>query len=193
MDPLLILNMGWIRLAVAYGAPNCPVPRLGRSTNRPLSGKRNAPRLKFTELSDEPTTNGHLRQRSTATRLPWVRNVRSQKQSATIMSHWTVRCATRTGESNGRLQWATDVTSIGHWTVPCLVHTGLSSVSVDIKLQPTTRIVIETINTPTTTIQWIQAFHSPHSIQEQRIHSKDTFKTSISLQVTQLRQVINSD
>jgi hypothetical protein len=38
--------------------------------------------------------------------------------------------------------------------------------------------------TPTTTIQVIQAFHSLHSIQEQRIHSKATFKAFNLLQVS---------
>jgi hypothetical protein len=70
----------------------------------------------------------------------------------------------------------------------------LSGAPIDRKLQPTARIVVGAINTPpTTTIQCIQAFHSPHSIQEQKIHSKDTFKASNPLQVPQLRQVINSD
>jgi hypothetical protein len=46
---------------------------------------------------------------------------------------------------------------------------------------------------PTTTIQVIRAFHSQHSIQEQIIHSKDTFKAFNPLQVPQLIEVVNSD
>jgi hypothetical protein len=42
--------MGQIRLAPAYGAPDCPVPRLECPTNKPLSGKRNTLRLKIAGL-----------------------------------------------------------------------------------------------------------------------------------------------
>jgi hypothetical protein len=45
---------------------------------------------------------------------------------------------------------------------------------------------------PTTTIQAIQASHSSHSIQEQRIHSKDTIKAFNPLQVPKSSQVIKS-
>jgi hypothetical protein len=93
--------MGQIRLALACGAPDCPVPRLVRLTNMPLSGKLSAPRLKITRLPGEPTANDRLRQWSTTTGSATIRN--SQKQLATVRSHWTVRCATRAGGSNGRL------------------------------------------------------------------------------------------
>jgi hypothetical protein len=50
--------MGQVRLAQACGAPDylvcivqCPVARLARPTNRLLSRKLSAPRLKFTRLS----------------------------------------------------------------------------------------------------------------------------------------------
>jgi hypothetical protein len=61
------ISIGQFRIAPDRGAPDypmcteqCPVPRLERLANWPLSGKLKAPRLKFTELSGEPTANDHL-------------------------------------------------------------------------------------------------------------------------------------
>jgi hypothetical protein len=72
--------MGQDRIASAFGAPDCPVcieqcsvPRY--PTNRPLSGKHSAPRLKFTGLSGEPMSNGRLP--------PWSEPSEGQRQSAT--------------------------------------------------------------------------------------------------------------
>jgi hypothetical protein len=63
--------------------------------------------------------NGHHRQRFTATMTAIVR-----KQSETVsddqvapacpVCHRTVWCTTRAGESNGRLQRATDMAGTGH-------------------------------------------------------------------------------
>jgi hypothetical protein len=93
-------------------AEQCPVPRLVRPTNMPLSGKTQCPAAIFHHtvrcaldcpLSLRPTidfTTGG--QRLTATE---SETVRSQKQSATIRSHRTLRCAIGAGRSNGRLTW----------------------------------------------------------------------------------------
>jgi hypothetical protein len=58
--------------------------------------------------------------------------------------------------------------------------------------QPTTRKWLEAINTPSTTcIKDIQASHTSHSIQEQRIHSKDTIKAFNPLQAPKSNQVLS--
>jgi hypothetical protein len=166
------INMGWIRLCTSlWCIKQCLVPRLARPTNRLLSWKHSAPRLKFIGLSgvapDCPVSLGPM-VIFTNDRLPRdcnrVRNVRSQKQSTTVRSHQTVRYATGQVDTQvdySKPQRLADVAGTRQWTVKCPVRTGLSSVPVD---------RVGTINT--TTIQSIQAFHSPHSIQEQRIHSK---------------------
>jgi hypothetical protein len=91
MDPWATsINMGRIRLAPAYGAPDCPVcngqclvPRLVHPMNRLLSGKLNAPWLKFTGLSGEPTANDHLWQR----RLPPASETSEGQNRSEVRSH----------------------------------------------------------------------------------------------------------
>jgi hypothetical protein len=121
------------RFAPACNTPDCPmctrqclVPRLASPTNWPLSGILRAPCLKITGLSGKPTSNGHLRQRSTTTRLLWVQNIRRSETVCDVRSHRTVHCTTRTDEVNGRLLQTP--------TVADVAHTGLSGVPVDREL-----------------------------------------------------------
>ena len=122
----------WLSLAKfapAFGAPDCPVrteqcpvPRLARPTNRPLSEKLSAPRLKFIELSDV-TLDCPMSPRPMVTfsngRLPLGQKGQKVRMARESQSHQTVRCAIGTDESNDQLQRTTDVT--GHNS---LVRTG---------------------------------------------------------------------
>jgi hypothetical protein len=184
---------GQIRLAPACGAPDCPVctrqclvPRLTRPTNRPLSRKLDAPRLKFIGLSSELTAKGRLRQRLTATTTANGQK-RKRKQVAPDCSvcHRTVRCATGAGGSNGRLlqtstiEWRgrhrtiNSVVSDRHRTVRCARRQKADAFC------PTTILVVGAINTPPTTpIQNIQAFHSHTFNTRAKNQFQDTFKAS---------------
>jgi hypothetical protein len=92
---------------------------------------------------------------------------------------------------NRRLQCSTAPNSNGQmtWHAPDSEQCAVSGVHRTVRCahrqteQPMTRIVVGAINTPSTSIQVIQAFHSQHSIQEKRIHSKDTYKAFNPLQV----------
>jgi hypothetical protein len=98
-------------------APDCPVPRLARPANRPLSEKTQRSWLKFTGLFGEPRANGHLHQRSTATRSERTEEQkRSEKVSRTGLSGVPPDCPVhlRADKSNGQLQRATDVAGTGH-------------------------------------------------------------------------------
>jgi hypothetical protein len=70
-----------------------------------LTALRNSQCLaaKISRLSGEPTSNGHLCQWSTVTRLLQVQNVRRSETVCDVRSHRTVRCTIRIGEVNGRL------------------------------------------------------------------------------------------
>jgi hypothetical protein len=90
------------------------------------------------------TSNGHLHQRSTATRLLWVQNARSLETVCDVRSHQTVRCATRlSGAPQGQTKSTVDcskplrsanVACIGQWTVLCPVRHRLSGVPVNREL-----------------------------------------------------------
>jgi hypothetical protein len=112
--------------------------------NRLLSGKHSAPWLKITRLSGEPTTNGHLRQRSTTTATATVRN--GQQQLGCNRLSGVPDCSVH--HRGRRNQQATDVACTRQWIVRCPVRTGLSDAPVDRKLKPTARIVVGAINTP---------------------------------------------
>jgi hypothetical protein len=92
-------------------APDCPVPRLARPVNRPLSEKTQRSWLKFTGLSGEPRANGHLHQRSTATR---SERTEEQKRSEKVSRTGHCPVHLRADKSNGQLQRATDVAGTGH-------------------------------------------------------------------------------
>jgi hypothetical protein len=138
------INMEWIRLAPAYGAPNClvcigqcPVPRLVRPTNRLLSGKLSAPQLKFTWPSGvHQTVRWAHGQRSSSLTVDcyWsetleVRN--SQRRPGRIglfgvppncpVRHWDRRIqrSTPMGDWRSRHQTMNSVVSGAHWTVRC--------------------------------------------------------------------------
>jgi hypothetical protein len=99
-----------------------PVPRLECPTNRPLGRKRRAPRLKLTGLSGVHRTVrcAHDQRPSSPTvdcHCDWhhqkqseVRNSqRHQVAQYCLVCHRPAQCATGAGESNSRLQQATDM------------------------------------------------------------------------------------
>jgi hypothetical protein len=121
--------------------------------------------------------------------------VRSQNCKA--RTHRTVRCATglsgaargqRTSMVNhSKPQRSADVARTRQWTVQCPVH------------HRTVRCAIDNNDwnsgwgykyPPTTTIQAIQVFWTPHSIQEQKHSLQDTFKRSNSLQASKSTQLL---
>jgi hypothetical protein len=107
--------------------------------------------------------NDQLRQRSTA-----EQSVRSQNTVCDVRSHQTVRCRKKTEDFNGQqLQTPTVGWRSTHWTVNNVVSGGPPDYPV-CPSTATTGIVVGAINTPTTTIQAIQAFQLPHSTLEQK-------------------------
>jgi hypothetical protein len=140
------------RFAPAYGAPDCPVccpvPRLARPANWPLSGKLSAPRLKIIGLSGEPTSNGRLHQWSTTIT---VCSVRRSEIVCDVRCHRTVQCTTMTCEFNGRLL---QTPTVGWRGTHRIVNSAMSSAHRTVRCarrqrsQPTTRIVVGAINTP---------------------------------------------
>jgi hypothetical protein len=189
MDPWATsINIGQVRLAPTCGAQDCPVctrqcpvPRLARPTNRLLSSKLSAPRLKFTRLSSEPMANGHLRQRSTAT------NIRNIRRSETVRSQVAPDCPVDdgsngrllqipTGDWRGRHQTLKSAVSGVHPTVRCAcrqkaTNNGYNVVGAYNTTQPPPFNVFK----PSTLT---------HSIQEQRINSKTHSKLPISSSAT---------
>jgi hypothetical protein len=89
---------------------------------------------------------------------------------------------------NGWLTWHAPDSEQCH--VRCT--TGLSGVPIDSKVSQRLGSWLEAINTPpTTSIEAIQASHTSHSIQEQRIHSKDTIKAFNPLQTPKSNLVLS--
>jgi hypothetical protein len=191
--PLVVsINMGRIKTCTSLRCTGqCLVPRLAYPTNRLLSRKLSALRLKFTGLSGvhrtiqwahEPTvifTNG---------RLPPSKIVRSQKQSTMVRSHRTIWCATGAGRFNGRLPQTPTVGWRGrHWTM----NNGMSGAHQTVWCARRQKATANDYNV-------VGAYKYPqpppfkvskpstliHSIQEQRINSKSHSKLPISSSAT---------
>jgi hypothetical protein len=91
-----VLLQVWSKTYLHQPAAHRTVPgaQVGEHNELATLGILRASRLKITGLSDEPTSNGHLRQRSTATRLLRVQNVMRSEAVCDVRSHRTVRCTT---------------------------------------------------------------------------------------------------
>jgi hypothetical protein len=80
--------------------------------------------------SGEPTSNGHLRQRSTVTRLLWVQNIRRSEAVCDVRSHQTVQCATGlSGAPQGQTKSTVDCSKPQQSAD--VARNGLSGVPVD--------------------------------------------------------------
>jgi hypothetical protein len=186
------------------GAPDCPVPRLVCPTNRSLSGKLNAPPIKFIGLSGvHQTIRWAHDQWSTSPTIDCHRDCHHQKQSEVRngqqqsghprlsgvppdcpvrhrgrMIHWS----TSTNANNWETWQAPDNEQCQIRCAPvCPVRPSIESCC----FCSTAINVVGAINTPQPP-PFSTSKHSinPHSIQEQGIHSKTHSKLPISSSAT---------
>jgi hypothetical protein len=204
------------RLAPAYGAPDCPVctrqcpvPRLARPVNWPLSEICSTSPLKTTGLFAvspdcpmSPQSNDRLRQRSTAVNCTAVWSAKGQGQSA--MSGRTGQSSAPKGQmtstvNNSKPQRSADVALTGQWTVECPMHHRTIQCARQQRIQPTTRIVVGAINTlqppsfksskfPTLNIQYKSKEHTPKTHSEPSILSKGHNQVKWSKVFSDLRE-----
>jgi hypothetical protein len=131
----------------------CPVHRLSRLANRPLSEILSARWLKIIELSGEPTEQRSTTQQSEASEV---------RRQSTTSGHTGLSGAPQGQMSSmvnsSKLQRSADVARTGQWTVECSVRTGLSGVPIDRQNSQQLECWLGLLNPPTTTIQVIQFF-----------------------------------
>jgi hypothetical protein len=146
----------------------CPVPRLEHFANWPLSRNQSAPRIKITELSDETTSNGHIRP---TVDCDWLHHsvkrqksediLRRQVAPGCLVCHQTIQCTKRTDNFNGQqLQTPT----VGWCGMRRTVNSSVPRVHRTVRCahrqrtQPTARMLVGAINT----LQRSNHHHSSH-------------------------------
>jgi hypothetical protein len=114
-----------------------------------------------------------------------VNNAQVRSHDCKVRTHWTVRCCKRTIDFNGQPLQTLTVCWRGTHRI---VNIAMSGVPIDSNgwnsgwgyKYP-----------PTTTIQAIQVFWTPHSIQEQKTTHQDTIKRSNPLQSSKSTQFLS--
>jgi hypothetical protein len=145
----------WTVSGAQVGAPN-ELAALGKTQRS--SAKNHQTVWCVTGLSGEPMSNGHLCQRSTATRLLRVQNVRKSETVCDVRSHRTIWCTTGLcsapqgfDEFNGRMLQTPTVDWRGtHQTMNSAMSGAHRTARCTRRQteQPMARIVVGAINTP---------------------------------------------